>query len=163
MRQEHGVRVPVPHLLRADIDRFPLRVRIYVQEQLGGIHNLGNRVKGMPASDDREKGHRVQDKQEGAGHPEEVAHHHVRGPGGLQFRKTVKHIEGIPAFLLDCLMDLHSEGFKPVRQRHTDPFYLRALRHKLRMAGKTEIDNVPPVLFRLLHKRNRETAEFIQV
>ena len=117
----------------------------------------------MPAPDDREKGHRVQDKQEGTGDPEEVAHHQVRGPGSLQLRKAVKHVESIPAFLLNRLVDLHREGFKPVGQRHADPLDLRALRHQLRMARKPEIDDVPPVLLRLLHKGIREMAEFIQV
>ena len=117
----------------------------------------------MPSPDNREKRHRVQDEQEGTGDPEEIPHHQVRGPGGLQFRQAVEYIEGIPALLLDHPVDFHREGFKPVGKRNADPLHFRAFRHQFRVAGKAEIDNPPPVLLCLFHKGIRKAPEFIQV
>ena len=54
------------------IDSAALRIGIDVQEQLGGVHDLGDRAEGMPSPDDREERDRVQDEQEGPRDPEEV-------------------------------------------------------------------------------------------
>ena len=161
--EEHGFGIAVPDLLGPDIYRIPVRIGVYVQEQLGRIHDFGDRVEGMPSADDREERDRIENEQERAGDPEKIAHHQVGGPGGLQFRKAVEHIEGIAAFLFDMPVDFHRKRFEPVRKRYDDPFYFRTLGHQLGMAGKPEIDDLPPIPFRLFHKRVRKTAELAEL
>ena len=121
VRQEHGVGIPVPYLLREDIHKIVFRVGIQVQEQLGGVEDSIDGVKGMPPPDDGEKGHCVQDEQERAGNPEEVAHHQVGGPGGLQFRKAVEHVESVFSFLFNDPMNLARESLEPMGKRNAHP------------------------------------------
>ena len=112
MRKEHRIRIPVPDLLRTHIDAFA--VRIDVDEQLGGVQDLVDRLHGVLSPDDREEGDRVQDEQERAGDPEEIAHHQVRCPGRLQVGKAVKDIERVLSFLFDHVVNVDREGFKAV-------------------------------------------------
>ena len=143
MGQEHGVGIPVPYLFRTDINI--LFVRVDIKEKLGGIQDLVDGLHGMPASDDRKEGDGIQDKEEGACDSEEIPHHKVRGPGRLQFRKTVKYIESVIAFLFNYVMYGDRKVLKSVGQGNINPFDLRALLYKGFMAGKPEIDNIPAV------------------
>lgn len=80
-------------------------------------------------------------------------HHQVRCPGSLQLRQTVKHIEGVLALLLDHPVNIYGKGFKPVGKWNAHALDLRTFRYKLRMTGKSEIDDFSAVLFSLFHKR----------
>ena len=162
MRKKHGIGGTFPDLLRPDIDRIPFRIRIDVQKQLSRIHDLCNRTEGMSSADDREKRDSVQNKKERTGNTEKIAHHQISRPGGLQLRKTVKYIKSVPAFPFNHPVDLHRKSFKPVGQRYTNPFHFRAFRHKFRMTGKTEIDDIPPVPLCLFHKGICKAAEFFK-
>ena len=161
--KEHGFGIAVPDLLGPDIYRIPVRVRVYVQEQLGRIHDFGDRVERMPSADDREESDRIENEQERAGDPEEIAHHQVGGPGSLQLRKAVEHIEGIAAFRFDMPVDFHRKRFEPVGKWYDDSFHFRTFEYQLGMAGKPEVDDLPSVPFCLFHKRVRETAKLAEL
>ena len=81
MGKEHGFRITVPYLYRTNINRPT--VRINIQKELSGIQNLVNGMERMLSPYNGEKGHRVKNKQEGTGNPEEIPHHQVRCPGSL--------------------------------------------------------------------------------
>ena len=157
VRQEHGIRIPIPDLLRTDID-MPL-IGIHIDKELSRIQDLIDGLNRMLAPDDGEESNGVQDKKEGAGNTEEIPHHQIRGPRRLEFRQAVEDIEGIQTFPLDHIVDLHGEILKPMGQRDLHPLHLRALLHQRLMAGKPEINYVPPIRLRLLHIRLHEQTE----
>ena len=161
VREEHRVRRPFPHLFRADVDVF--RVGIDVKEQLGRVQDLVDRVDGMLSPDDREERHRIQDEQEGAGHPEKVAHHQVGRPGGLEFGQAVEHIERVSALLFDVVVDGDRELLKFVSQRDFDRFDSGAVLQQRLMVGETEIDEVPLVLDRLPDIGLHEQPELVEI
>ena len=124
MRQEHGLGIPVPDLLRTHIYRLSLRID--VQKELGRVLNSRGRCQRVPAPDQREKSDSVQLKQEGTGHAEEVAHHKIRSPRCGQFGKAVEYIERVEAFLGDQVVDGHRKSLEPVGQLNMNRFDLRA-------------------------------------
>ena len=160
MGEEHGFGVAVPDLVRADVDLG--LVRVHVQKQLGGIPDLGDGLEGMLPPDQREKGHRIQGKQIGAGYLEEVPHHQVRRPGCLQLREAVEHIEGVVALLPDDLMDRHRKGLEPVGELHVHDLDPRPLLKKRRVRGEADVDQIPSVPDRLLRIRLDKKAEILQ-
>ena len=113
------------------------------------VENFIDRLNGMLSPDDREESHRIQDKEERTGDTEEIAHHEVRRPGGLELGKTVEHIKRVQSLLLNDVMDIHRKGFKAVRQRDPDCFDFRTFFYQRFMACKAEIDDIPAVLLRL--------------
>ena len=144
MGKEHGVGVSVPDLFGAHIN-FPV-VRINVKEQLRRVEYLIDRLHGVLSADDGEISHGVQNEQERACYAEEIAHHQVRGPCGLQLGKTVKNIERVFAFLLDDIMDVHGEILETVGERDVDRLYARSVIDQRLVARKPEIYDVPFIL-----------------
>ena len=161
MGQEHGVRIPVPDLFGPDINTFAVRVDI--DKKLGGIQDFVDSLHGMFSADDRKEGNRIQDKQEGTGNPEEIAHHQVCGPGSLQVRQAVKHIKGVFAFLLNDVMDVYRKGFKTVGQGQLHGFDFGTVSNQRFMGGEAEIDDIPVIPDCLLHIRFHEQPELGEI
>ena len=138
-------------------------IPVHVQEKLGGFPDPRRGVKGMPPSDQRKKGHRIQLKQIGAGHPEEISHHQIRIPGGLQPGKTVEHIKGVLPFLRNSLMDRHREGLKAqLRLKFADFYPFPFLRQHGLMLGEPDVDQISPVRYGLTRERARKKEIFLQ-
>ena len=107
VRQEHRVRRALPHLDRVHVD--PLLVGTHIQEELRRLTDPRDRVKRVPPPHNRKIGHSIQLKQVRTGHPEEVSHHQVRIPNGLQFREAVKDIERISSMPCNLIVYSHSK------------------------------------------------------
>ena len=148
MRQEHRIGIPVPYFLWPDID-IPA-VRIHIDKELRGIQDLVDRMHRVLSAYDREKGDRIEDKKERAGHAEEVAHHEVRRPGGLKFGQAVKYVKSILPFFFDDIMYIDSKRLEPVRKSDRHRLYFRPFLYQRIMAGKAEIDDVSSVFDGLL-------------
>ena len=118
---------------------------------------------GMLSPDDREERHRIENEQEGAGHPEKVAHHQVGRPGGLEFGQAVEHIKRVSALLLDIVVDGDRERFEFMGQRDFDRFDSGAVLQQRLMVGEPEIDEVPFVLDRLPDIGLHEQPELVEI
>ena len=173
MGLQHGLRLPPPDLDRADIHgQDPLFVAAVdgwsfflcenIQKELGGIPDLLQGVKGVPAPEHRKISDRIQNEKEGTGQMEKIPHEQVCRPGRLQLRQTVEDIEGIIAFLFDDVVDLHGEGLKAVGQGNlNDPQALHGRQDRL-MLRKTDIEQVSLIPHGLLRKGDCHCAELIQ-
>ena len=160
MGQEHLVGVSVPHLQWMEVDI--LFIGIHIQQQLGSVPNAGHRVKGVPPPKQGEIGHRVQLEQVWAGHPEEVAHHHIRIPNALQLGKAVEYVKSVPALAGDLLVDGHGEGLESrvrIKPAHLDA--AQVPQHRI-VLGKADVDDVSALRHRLSGKGLREHAELLQ-
>ena len=116
----------------------------------------------MPAPQHGKIGYRIQDEEKWTGQVEEVPHQQVRRPGRLKLRQAVKHIEGIIAFFLYDVVNLHREGLKAVGQGdlyNPQPLHRRKNRFMLREPDVKEVPSIPQGLFR---ERYRHCAELIQ-
>ena len=160
MRQEHSLRFPVPHLFRAHINGFSLRIDI--QEKLGRILDFCCRSQRVPAPDQRKESDCIQLEQEWAGHAEKIAHHKIRSPGCGQFGKTVEDIERVKAFLCNQVMNGHRKCLEPVRQFNMYRFDLRMSFCDGWMGGKSDIDDIAVVFYRLFQIRVNEQVNFIK-
>ena len=161
MRQEHSVRIALPHLIRPDVDRVP--VRIHIQKELRRIADLADCLQRMLPPNQREKRDRVQNKQKRTGHAEKIPHHKIGGPGCLKFREAVKHIERVPPFPLDQIVDLNCENFESVRELDLYRPDFRMSDNKGRVAGKAHINNISMILYRLFNIRIKEIVELFQI
>ncbi len=92
MRKKQRVRLPVPHLQRTDIQDGLARARIrkHIQKKLRRLTDFGDRLRGMHPAEQRKIRNGVPFIQIWTGYAEEIAHHQVRGPGGLQLRKAIE-------------------------------------------------------------------------
>ena len=174
MRQQHGLCVTVPHLLRANIHtgaptRFLRKrfstfrsVRIYIQKYLRCITNPGNRLERVHSANQRKISHRIQAEQIRTGYTEKVAHHHICRPCRLQLRQAVKHIKSIVSFLFNQIVDLHRKIFKPVGQLNLRDFDSWPGLDQRRVAGKPHVNQIAVVRNRLIYKRVQKQMEFRQ-
>ena len=161
VREEHLLRVAVPHLHRVQVQL--LFIGIDVQQQLCGVPDSGDGVEGMPATNQREVGHGVQLKQVRAGHAEEIAHHEVGVPHGLQLGQAVEHIERVPALPGDLLVNGHREGLEAlVRVEARDVNAAQIPEHRF-MLGKANVNHIPTVGNRLTCEGLRKCAKFLQL
>ena len=99
---------PFPDLFRPEKEFVP-PTRKNVQQKLCGARNNVDRVKGVPAAQDRKIRDGVQREQEGTGQVKEISHHEISGPGLLQLGKTVKDIEGVTPFPFDQIVNINGE------------------------------------------------------
>ena len=134
VRKKQRVRLPVPHLQRADIQYGLSRARIrkHIQKKLRRLTDFGDRLRGMHPAEQRKIRNGVPFIQIRTGHAEEIAHHQVRGPGGLQLRKAVEEEERLSSRPLDDAVNLYRKNLKAVRQRdryHLHHRLCRRVRH----------------------------------
>ena len=114
--KKHGLGISVPDFIGSYI--HILFIRINIQKELRGIPYLCYRFEGMFASDQREECNSIEYEKERTGNLEEVTHHKVRSPCGLQFGKAVENIESIASFFFDKLMYCNGKCFESVREFH---------------------------------------------
>ena len=164
VRQEHRVRRALPHLDRVHVD--PLLVGAHIQKELRRLADPRDRVKRVPPPHDREIGHSIQLKQIRTGHPEEVSHHQIRIPDGLQFGQAVEDIERVPPVSCDLIVDSHRKAFKScirIKFHHLYLFQdLRLCQDRL-VLGKPDIDDIAVVFDRLLHIWDGKKPKLIEV
>ena len=110
VRKKHRVRCALPHLDRVHVD--PLLVGAHIQKELRRLADPRDRVKRVPPPHDREIGHCIKHKKIRTGHAEEITHHQVRIPNGLQFRQAVEDIESVLSMLRDLVMNSNCKRFK---------------------------------------------------
>ena len=144
---EHGFRIAFPHLQWMQVD--PLLVGVYVQQELRRLPDAGDSIEGVPPPQDREIGHRVQLEQIGTGHPEEVAHHQIRVPDGLQFGKAVEHVKGVAALACDLVVDGHCERLKALVRIEFHQIHPVQILKYGSVLGKADIGDAAPVPLRL--------------
>ena len=160
MGQEHLLRVAVPNLHGMQVDVFFIGINI--QQQLCGIPDPRNGVKGMPSPNQREVGNGVQFKQIGAGHSEKVAHHQIRVPHGLQLGQAVEHIKCVPSLPGNLFMNRYCECFKPLIGIKLSHLYPTEVPQNRLMLGKSNIYNIPAIAHCLAGKGSREDSELFQ-
>ena len=113
MWQKHSVGISVPHLFRSNI--YIVLIFKYIKEKLCGIKNLAYCRLRVLASYNRKEGNSIKDKEEGAGHSEEIAHHKVGRPCRLKLRQTIKYIKSVSSFPLNVIVDSYRKILKSMR------------------------------------------------
>ena len=159
--REIDVHRVAPHgLERVDIHRAVAHVDVY--EHLGRVPDAGRSLKGVAPADYREVRHGVELIQIRAGHAEEVAHHLVRVPGDLQLGEAVEDVEGALPFFGYAVIYVHGEGLEAEHGVEFVHLQARLRTEHALVPGVVHVDEVAPVLERLLGKRLRKKPVFIQ-
>ena len=160
VREEHFCRVAVPHLQGMDV--VQALSPVHIQKNLGRVPYPGHGVKGVASPEQGKAGHGIQAEQVRAGDPEEISHHQVRVPHGLELGEAVKNVKRLSSIFRNAVVDVNCKSLKPLVRIELPYLQPRAGPEQGLMAGKSHIDDCPPVSQRLFREGLCKTPELVQ-